>query len=59
MTKYISHEQVKSKTAWINSTEQDLELRKTLAWKALNGMVSVWNSNLPQQIKLGFFFRLQ
>ena len=42
--------------SWVNSTEQDLKVRKALAWKALNGMTSVWNSNLPRQIKLSFFF---
>lgn len=42
--------------SWVNSTEQDLKVRKVLAWKALNGMASVWHSNLPQQIKLSFFY---
>ena len=42
--------------AWVNSTEQDLKVRKALAWKALNGMASVWNSNLPRQTKLSFFY---
>ena len=42
--------------SWINSTEQDLKVRKALAWRALNGMASVWNSNLPRQIKLSFFY---
>ena len=31
-------------------------MRKALAWRALNGMTSVWNSNLPCQIKLSFFY---
>merc|ERR1712082_299075 len=34
----------------------DLKVRKALAWRALNGMNSVWNSNLPRQIKLSFFY---
>ena len=38
--------------SWVNSTEQDLKMRKALAWRALNGMTSVWNVNLPRQIKL-------
>ena len=42
--------------SWVNSTEQDLKVRKALAWRALNGMTSVWNSNLPCQIKLSFFY---
>ena len=41
--------------SWVNSTEQDLKVRKALAWRALNGMTSVWNSNLPRQTKLSFF----
>ena len=42
--------------SWVNSTEQDLKVRKALAWRALNGMASVWNTNLPRQIKLSFFY---
>ena len=42
--------------SWVNSTEQDLKVRKALAWRALNGMSSVWNSNLPRAIKLSFFY---
>uniref|UniRef100_A0A3B1IYM6 Reverse transcriptase domain-containing protein n=1 Tax=Astyanax mexicanus TaxID=7994 RepID=A0A3B1IYM6_ASTMX len=42
--------------SWVNSTEQDLKVRKALAWRALNGMASVWNSSLPRQIKLSFFY---
>ena len=41
--------------SWVNSTEQDLKVKKALAWRALNGMTCVWNSNLPRQIKLSFF----
>ena len=42
--------------SWVNSTEQDLKVRKALAWRALNGMTNVWTSNLPRQIKLSFFY---
>ena len=42
--------------SWVNSTEQDLKVRKALAWRALNGMTSAWNTNLPRQIKLSFFY---
>ena len=41
--------------SWVNSSEQDLRVRKALAWKALNGMASVWKSNLPRETKLRFF----
>ena len=33
--------------SWVNSSEQDLKGRKALAWKEMNGMASVWNSNFP------------
>ena len=41
--------------AWVGSTEKDLKVRKALAWRALNGMTSVWKSNLPRHIKISFF----
>ena len=41
--------------SWVNSTEQDIKVRKALAWRALNGMKSVWNSNLSRSIKVSFF----
>ena len=41
--------------SWMNSTEQDLKVRKALAWRALNGMSRVWCSNLPRHIKLSLF----
>ena len=41
--------------SWVNSTEQDIKVRKALAWRALNGMKSVWNSNLSRHIKVSFF----
>ena len=41
--------------SWVNSTEQDIKIRKALAWRALNGMKSVWNSNLSRSIKVSFF----
>lgn len=42
--------------AWVNSTKQALKVRKVLAWKALNSMASGCYSNIPQQIKLRFFY---
>ena len=41
--------------SWVNSTEQDLKVRKAMAWRALNVMSSVWRSNLPRRIKLSLF----
>lgn len=42
--------------SWVSSTEKDLEVRRALAWMAVNGMTSVWNANLLRQIKLSFFY---
>ena len=39
----------------VNSTEQDIKVRKALAWTALNVMKSVWKSNLSLRIKVSFF----
>ena len=41
--------------SWVNSTEQDIKVRKALAWRALNGMKSVWNSKLSRSIKASFY----
>lgn len=38
--------------SWVNSTEQDLKVRKALAWRVLNGMKSVWKSSIPRHIKI-------
>lgn len=35
--------------SWVNSTDQDLQVRKALAWKVANAMATAWNSNLPRQ----------
>jgi hypothetical protein len=40
----------------VNSSEQDLKVRKALTWRALNCMACVWKSNLPRNIKLSFFY---
>ena len=46
-----------SSTLVPGSTQQSriLRFRKALAWRALNGMKSVWKSNLSQSIKVSFF----
>ena len=40
---------------WVGATEKDVKVRKALAWRALNGMTSVWKSSLPRHIKISFF----
>ena len=42
--------------SWVNTSEKDIKIRKALAWKALNGMKSVWSSQLSRETKLSFFF---
>ena len=37
--------------SWVDTSEKDIKVRKALAWKALNGMTSVWKSNLPWETK--------
>ncbi|XP_064176474.1 tumor necrosis factor receptor superfamily member 14-like isoform X1 [Anguilla rostrata] len=38
------HRRVRADDPIVNSSEQDLKVRKALTWKALNGMESVWKS---------------
>lgn len=44
-----------SKALGCNSAERDLQVRKSLAWKALNGSAGVWSSSLHRPITLSFF----
>ena len=39
----------------LKSSEQDVKIRKALAWKALNGMQNIWKSNISRKIKLSLF----
>ena len=41
--------------AWVNTTEQDIRIRKSLAWKALHGMKKIWKSTLSKRLKARFF----
>ena len=41
--------------SWVNSTEKDIEVRNSLAWKALNDMASIWSSNLSRDLKIRVF----
>ena len=38
-----------------NSSYQDIKTRKALAWKALNGIKSIWKSNISRELKIRFF----
>ena len=39
-------------SSWVNSTEQDIKMRKALAWKACNKMSSIWKTTLPRTFKV-------
>ena len=39
-------------SSWVNSTEQDIKMRKALAWKACNKMSSIWKTTLPRFFKV-------
>ena len=41
--------------SWVNSTNQDIRVRKAMAWKALNGMNVVWRSSLSRDLTISFF----
>lgn len=41
--------------SWASSTEKGIEVRKSLAWEALNDMSSIWSSNLSRDLKIRVF----
>ena len=41
--------------SWIYSNEKDVDVRIGKAWVALLKLNTVWNSNLPKNLKLAFF----
>ena len=41
--------------SFINSSEQDIRVRKARAWKALNSMSNVWKSRMPADLKRRIF----
>ena len=41
--------------AWVESSEKDINVRKALAWKALNGMSEIWKSSMQSELKIRFF----
>ena len=41
--------------SWIASTEQDIRIRRALAWRALHSMRRVWKSNLRDDLKRRLF----
>ena len=41
--------------AWVQSSDQDIKVRKAMAWKASNKLNSIWKSNLPRPLKIKLF----
>ena len=41
--------------SWIYSNEKDVDVRIGKAWVALKKLNTIWNSNLPKNLKLAFF----
>ena len=41
--------------SWVRSTEQDIKVRKAMAWKACNKLTKIWKSSLPRQLKVKLF----
>ena len=41
--------------SWVDSTEEDIRIRKGLAWAAANKMKKIWKSNISRNLKERFF----
>ena len=41
--------------SWVENSEKDVNIRKALAWKALNSMRNIWKSNMRRELKMKFF----
>ena len=41
--------------SWSDSSEKDIQIRKALAWKALNDMARIWKFNMNIELKRKFF----
>lgn len=41
--------------SWVDDSAKDINVRKSLAWKALNDMTKIWNSNMNPDLKKRFF----
>ena len=48
-------EDFKDLGSYIASTERDVNIRLGKAWDALNELVKIWKSNLPDNLKRNFF----
>ena len=41
--------------SWVDNSEKDISIRKAQAWRALNGMMKIWKSNMSKDLKIRFF----
>ena len=41
--------------SWVNTSEKDIKIRNPLAWRALNGMRTIWSLWMSRETKLSFF----
>ena len=41
--------------SWVDESRKDIDVRKALAWKALNDMDKIWKSNMEPGLKKRFF----
>ena len=41
--------------SWVKSTEQDIKVRKAMAWKACNKLTEIWKSTLYRNLKIKLF----
>ena len=41
--------------SWVRSTEQDIKIRKAMAWKACNKLTKIWKSTLSRNLKKKLF----
>ena len=41
--------------SWVQSTEQDIKVRKAMAWKACSKLTKIWKSTLSRNLKIKLF----
>ena len=44
--------------AWIDNTENNVKVKKGLAWKSCNKLMKIWQSSLSKSLKLRTFLAL-
>ena len=41
--------------SWIDNSKKDISITKAQAWRALNGMMEIWKSNVSKDLKIRLF----